>query len=405
MNSLSYANQHQYVSIRVRSNPEIQRLLWQGMKDELISSRSDFGLISQPWDLGTESLDPACIGIIADVRNADEMERLSTYSVPTVCISNQTVCAPNVKQIAHDDDALGQLAARHLLQLGYRSFGAICNGRRFSRARVNGFSQEIEAYEDTEPVRVLQVEDTLWNGHHNPDQGLHALWEDAEDFIHSLPPNAGILTTTGRYGQHVLDLLKGYASERAYTLGVVAIGSFEPHYWVPGESIGLTRVSPGTQDVGRAAVKWFTELKGHTPCAEEFRTPIWVPPAGLEQHGSSSGYACANPVAGKAGRLIWESVQLGEIPSMEQVAGHVNCSVRSLRRLFLEHHGCGYRDYLTRVQMDQAIGLLKDSNKTVADIAAACGYSSQSIFARAFRKATGMAPQEWRRAPGDSTHH
>ena len=44
-----------------------------------------------------------------------------------------------------------------------------------------------------------------------------------------------------------------------------------------------------------------------------------------------------------------------------------------------------------------AIGLLADSQASLADIAAALGYSEASAFHRAFRNWTGSRPGEYRR--------
>lgn len=51
---------------------------------------------------------------------------------------------------------------------------------------------------------------------------------------------------------------------------------------------------------------------------------------------------------------------------------------------------------ITRGRIAAASQLLRDTDKTVAEIAAACGYYDHSAFTRAFRNATGVTPSDFR---------
>ncbi len=41
--------------------------------------------------------------------------------------------------------------------------------------------------------------------------------------------------------------------------------------------------------------------------------------------------------------------------------------------------------------------MLRDTDDSIASIAAALGYSSQTAFAAVFRRLTGETPRDWRR--------
>ena len=83
-------------------------------------------------------------------------------------------------------------------------------------------------------------------------------------------------------------------------------------------------------------------------------------------------------------------------PSLPELARQLNLSEATLRRR-LDLDGSSYRAILDDLRRDMAIGLLSDSQASLADIAAVLGFSEASAFHRAFRKWTGSRPGEYRR--------
>ena len=66
-------------------------------------------------------------------------------------------------------------------------------------------------------------------------------------------------------------------------------------------------------------------------------------------------------------------------------------------RAFKESTGLSPHNWLRRYRLEQAMTMLRDPNNSVADVAAALGYASQTAFAAAFRKLNGETPSDWRR--------
>ncbi len=52
--------------------------------------------------------------------------------------------------------------------------------------------------------------------------------------------------------------------------------------------------------------------------------------------------------------------------------------------------------YIIRYRINVACGLLRDTNKSIREIASDVGYPNQMNFARAFRKVMNMSPSDWR---------
>lgn len=68
-----------------------------------------------------------------------------------------------------------------------------------------------------------------------------------------------------------------------------------------------------------------------------------------------------------------------------------------LCQLFAQETGMTVAQYVTHTKMEEAKRLMDITPKSIAEIAAYLGYSSQSHFQRVFKKQTGQTPGEYRR--------
>ena len=100
---------------------------------------------------------------------------------------------------------------------------------------------------------------------------------------------------------------------------------------------------------------------------------------------------------------IWKARKLIEARSSEQlnltrVAKSVNINANYLSEKFKQITGINFVDYVTRVRVENACSLLRNSNKRVSEIAFAVGFQSLSQFNRAFKKLIRKSPTSYRRA-------
>lgn len=86
--------------------------------------------------------------------------------------------------------------------------------------------------------------------------------------------------------------------------------------------------------------------------------------------------------------------------SLEEAAVLVNLSSSYLSRVFKEKSGMGFSDYLTKVRMEKACGLLNDIRYKSYDIAYYIGYDNPKNFSRAFKAYYGKTPMEYRSGRG-----
>lgn len=68
-----------------------------------------------------------------------------------------------------------------------------------------------------------------------------------------------------------------------------------------------------------------------------------------------------------------------------------------LSRLFRKETGLSLTDYIVQVKIEKAKRLLKETNDKISNIAEDLGYMHFSYFAKLFKKAAGLTPQEYRK--------
>ena len=67
-----------------------------------------------------------------------------------------------------------------------------------------------------------------------------------------------------------------------------------------------------------------------------------------------------------------------------------------LGRLFIERTGIKLTDYIAECRLRHACDQLRQTNKSVKEIAASSGYADANYFAKVFRQHKGMSPLEYR---------
>lgn len=84
--------------------------------------------------------------------------------------------------------------------------------------------------------------------------------------------------------------------------------------------------------------------------------------------------------------------------TLEDIARSAGISCRTCSRSFRQHLRMSVFAYLTDYRIGRAAELLSAGDMPITEICFACGFNDPSYFTRRFRKATGMAPKEYRKA-------
>ncbi|MGQ8872304.1 helix-turn-helix domain-containing protein [Paenibacillus sp. TSA_86.1] len=85
-----------------------------------------------------------------------------------------------------------------------------------------------------------------------------------------------------------------------------------------------------------------------------------------------------------------------------RISEHMGKSEKFISQLFKEHTGENLSDYVERVRINAASGLLLESGQTIDEIALSTGYNSAHSFRRAFKRVRGISPSVFRKMDNQS---
>ncbi len=86
--------------------------------------------------------------------------------------------------------------------------------------------------------------------------------------------------------------------------------------------------------------------------------------------------------------------------SLKKVADHFFITPCHLSRAFKKTTGFTFIEYLNSVRIKEAQKLLKESKRSLIQIAELTGFDSQTHFGRVFKSKTGLSPLQYRKSPG-----
>lgn len=87
----------------------------------------------------------------------------------------------------------------------------------------------------------------------------------------------------------------------------------------------------------------------------------------------------------------------GESLTLDEVSAIAELSPAHLSTVFKKNTEMTFLEYLSKVRMDMAKQLLKETSCTVADICLQVGYSDVRYFTKTFTKYSGLKPNEYRK--------
>ena len=325
-------------------------------------------------------LDGGLDGLVFDYWASEFPRVLKSVQVPVVLLDVPGAAAfaakrPRVAVIRSDNAAIGRAAARELLGHGvYRSFGFVgaSEGQPWSAERGAAFRATLEA--------------AGAEGRECPggvgSPGL-AAW------LRSLPAPAGVFAANDETGARVLSVCR--AARLPVPGRVSVLGVDDETFLCENAHPPLSSVVPDFERQGwlaACAIESMAEGRAAAP-------PAAVGVRGIVRRASTRGGPSA------AGLLVQRALAFIRQRACDgigvpDVAAHLGVSRRLLDLRFREEQGRTVLDAIQERCLGEVRRRLSETDETIGEIAAACGYGDVSHLRRLFRARFHAGMRTWR---------
>lgn len=319
--------------------------------------------------------------ILIERRNMDDLLELK---IPIVVSPYNRRGIENVINLVTDHQAIGRVAAEHLLRCGFRQF-AFCgyNDMFWSDDRLAGFSERL---------REEGFEPAVYTGKSNSpsDEKVRLLiW------LNKLPLPTGIMACADERGRELVELCISCGIRVPDEIGVIGVDDDE--LLCDLAPVPLSSVANTAEQCGFEAVKRIVHLLENRKVTS-LKPDIVVEPNYCVGRLSTDFINTEDPALAKAIRFIREHAQ-GPM-CVNDTAMASGLSRRVLEKRFRKNLGISIYAEIRRVRVDLFTRQLLGSTRTVAEIAERLGFEGVEHVSRYFKAQTGITPREYRRRYG-----
>jgi len=358
----------------------------QGVRDYL-TLHPEWALVVLHADevAGSEQLEQYGLrGLIMHLTGDDQREAAERLRIPLVNVSNRALGA-TVTTVTSDDREAGRMAARCLLERGYRKLAYLGQGRKRSYVhRWEGF-EEVAAAAGTEV-------NSFWVGGSGPAEFYQAR-EQARmrEWLEGQSRPLGVLVSSDRFATFFVDFVLQLGWQVPEDAAVVGVDNDELRCGLA--LVPLSSVQLGAEMIGYRAAKLLAEKIAGARVAEE---TVLIPPVRVVERASTEHVAVSSPELGQELRRVTEHLET--LRSVGELAAFLNTSRRTLERRWRAQLGVSPHAELARLRLWRAQVLLRETVMSCAEVAQAVGLPDNRSLTVLFRRMAATTPTAYRRS-------
>jgi LacI family transcriptional regulator len=321
-------------------------------------------------------------GIITRSTTPEMAALISKSGIPTVNLTD-IYGDQGLPSIWNDHEAIGQLAAEHLLQRGLKQF-AFCGftNHQWSETRYRGFQKHLQPYDTN-----IQFHSSDWA------QARRTGWEAQQanmvQWLAELPKPIGILACNDFRGQHVLEACR--VAQISVPDQVAVIGVDNDQVICDFCQPSLSSVIPAADRIGYEAARMLDQLMRSEQPAERH---VKIAPLGIAARQSTDVMTIDDAEVVSALKIIRERACDGL--SVADILEEICIARSSLERRFRRFIGRSPQAEIRNVQMKRAQLLLRETNLPLAQVAALTGFRHAEYFSVVFKREIGKTPGQFR---------
>jgi LacI family transcriptional regulator len=289
-----------------------------------------------------------------------------------------------VAQVSDDNFTIGRLAAEHLLEMGHKHF-AWWNAYegRVPEERWRGFRESVSLAGYAAERLEYRARGT------EKDWSRRRAWLLRR--LRALPRPVALFALDDQLAAEAVEICLESALRVPQDVAVVGVGNIE--LACENSPVPISSVDNAPEETALAGARLLDRLMdgGRLP-----KEPIIIPPHGLIVRQSSNALAATHPGILRAAAYVHE--HLTEPIDMQGLAAVAGVSRRTLFNLFRAEMHCTPAAFLHRERVAKACSLLEESDASVKEVVAACGFGTGQTIHRIFLRLKGLSPSAWRKA-------
>ncbi len=321
-------------------------------------------------------------GIIARIETQKIAEAVTKTALPVIDVSAARY-VPSIPWVETDDEAIAELAARHLMDRGFRHFG-FCGEPRFnwSKWRLEHF------------VRIIHQSGCDCNVYETPESTGRRTSRVREDrrliaWVRKLPKPIGVMACYDIKAQQLLDACREIDVAVPEEIAVVEVDNDE--LFCKLSTPPLSSVIPDTRRTGYEAAALLDRIMAGEQIGPEAHR---IEPLGIATRQSTDTLAIDDPEIAAAVRFIREHACDGI--NVDDVLKAVPLTRRTLESRFRKILDRTPHEEIIRVKMERVKQLLIETDLKLPTIADRAGFLHVEYMSAAFKKHTGQPPREFR---------
>ena len=324
-------------------------------------------------------------GILTNHSTPAYGEFIEQLNVPVISLRLNDVDKP-FPYVGPDHQQVGELAASHLLSLGFKRFACYrsVNGLNPGLdARARAFESAIQDAGLSCETFVTDLKATRKDS--DKERAKLAKW------LLSLPKPLGMMATNDERGMHILEACRLAGISVPADIAVIGVDNDELLCDLSIPPLSSVDVNP--ERVGYEAAAALDALMNNHPRSTG---PTSITPRGVVIRRSTDAIASEDPELNRAVNFIRENSS--RRIAVTDVLSHVQVSRTSLQQRMKSVLGHTIHEEIERVRLIRLKELLISSDLTIKQLAIQTGFSSVQYMTRVFRAAVGDTPARYRRS-------
>jgi LacI family transcriptional regulator len=325
-----------------------------------------------------------CNGIIAVLNKESPMTKaILQRRLPTVGIGTASKYLKMPHVTGHNVD-MGRTAAKYLMDRGFRHFFWYAEfNHQIAEDRFKGYSKQLHEQGFT-PERLVLPEQFP---REKPSWQAQQEW--IAEALRSGPLPAAVYAFNDLHAVNVIDTCS-IAGLRIPD-EVAVLGTDDNPLICPTAAVPLSSIQHDLEMVGYRAAQ---ELEKIFQGARQKYQVIRVPHRGIAARQSTNIFAVNDPDVVAALNYIHEnfSHRIG----VTEIATASGLSRRTLEARFKRHMKKSILGTLNDLRIENCCQLLRETDLSIADIAAQSGYNTPEYLHRVFLKSQGLTPRHYR---------